>query len=70
MDQKTGVIGRRTRLDIARYFTADIGYRIGQQLSFLTLTWLTYSLAQSSTALGFLAFCYNIRSCFSARSPA
>ena len=47
-------------MDIARYFTADIGYRIGQQISFLTLTWLTYSLSKSSTALGFLAFCYNV----------
>lgn len=60
MDQESASIDRQTRFDIARYFTADIGYRIGQQISFLTLTWLTYSLAKSSTALGFLAFCYNI----------
>jgi len=60
LDQEPVTIDRRTRVDIARYFSADLGYRMGQQLSFLTLTWLTYSLAQSSLALGILGFFYNI----------
>lgn len=60
MDQDRAPIDRRTRIDIARYFTADIGFRMGQQFSFLTLIWVTYSLGQSSTTLGILGFFYNI----------
>jgi MFS family permease len=60
LNRKPDPIDQQTRVNIARYFTSDIGYRIGQQLSFLTLVWLTYSLGQSSIALGVLGFCYNI----------
>lgn len=48
------------RIDIARYLTADIGSRMGNQLDFLTLTWLTYELEKSSLNLGILGFCYSI----------
>jgi len=58
--QATQVIGRELRVDIARYFAADVGNKIGLQINFLTLTWFTYDLTKSSLHLGILGFCFSI----------